>query len=45
VLPFLIEVGLLLDLLVAIFVMGITIHHINRELHSMDTARLSVLRE
>ena len=43
--PFLVELGVLLDLLVAIFVMGIIINHINRELSSMDTARLTALRE
>jgi hydrogenase-4 component E len=43
--PFLVEAGVLLDLLVAIFVMGIIIYHINREFASLDTARLSNLKE
>jgi hydrogenase-4 component E len=41
--PFLVEMGVLLDLLVAIFVMGIIINHINREFASLDTTRLSQL--
>lgn len=43
--PFLVEVGVLLDLLVAIFGIGIIISHISREFSSLDTARLSALRE
>jgi len=43
--PFLVEVGVLLDLLVAVFVIGIIINHINREFSSLDTARLSALKE
>jgi hydrogenase-4 component E len=43
--PFLIEVGMLLDLFVAIFVMGIIINHINREFSSIDTQHLKNLRE
>ncbi len=43
--PFLVEVGVLLDLLVAVFVIGIIINHINREFASLDTARLSALKE
>jgi hydrogenase-4 component E len=43
--PFLVELGVLLDLFVGIFVMGIIINHINREFASLDTARLSALRE
>ena len=35
--PFLVEVGVLLDLFVGVFVMGIIIHHINREFASIDT--------
>jgi hydrogenase-4 component E len=35
----------LLDLLVAVFVIGIIINHINREFASLDTARLSALKE
>jgi hydrogenase-4 component E len=43
--PFLVEVGVLLDLFVAIFVMGIIINHISREFSSTDIARLSSLKE
>jgi hydrogenase-4 component E len=43
--PFLVEAGVLLDLFVAIFVMGIIINHISREFSSLDTARLSALKE
>lgn len=43
--PFLVELGVLLDLLVGIFVMGIIINHINREFSSLDTARLTALKE
>jgi hydrogenase-4 component E len=41
----LVEVGVLLDLLVGIFVMGIVLNHIRREFSSLDTDRLSELRE
>jgi len=43
--PFFVEVGVLLDLLVAIFVMGIMVLQINREFASLDTSRLSNLKE
>lgn len=43
--PFMIEMGVLLDLFVGIFVMGIIINHISREFSSLDTARLSALKE
>ncbi|MEK6608574.1 MAG: NADH-quinone oxidoreductase subunit K [Myxococcota bacterium] len=43
--PMIVELGVLLDALVAVFVMGITISHINREFDSIDTAHLSELRE
>ncbi|HPK65545.1 MAG TPA: hydrogenase, partial [Thermoanaerobaculia bacterium] len=43
--PFLVEAGVLLDLFVGIFVLSIIIHHINREFASLDTRRLSQLRE
>jgi hydrogenase-4 component E len=43
--PFLVEVGVLLDLFVGIFVMGIMINHINREFSSLDTRKLSTLKE
>lgn len=41
----LVEVGILLDLVVGIFVMGIVLNHIQREFSSLDTERLSRLRE
>lgn len=43
--PFLVEVGVLLDLLVGIFVMGIVIDHINHEFSSIDTENLTALRD
>ena len=43
--PVMVEAGALLDLLVGIFVMGIVINHINREFSTLDTSRLSALRE
>jgi hydrogenase-4 component E len=44
-LPFLVEAGVLLDLFVAVFVMGIIINHINREFSSISTHRLAALRD
>lgn len=43
--PVMVEVGALLDLLVGIFVMGIVLNHISREFSSLDTARLTSLKE
>ena len=43
--PFLVEVGVLLDLFVAIFVMGIIINHVSREFASTDAADLTSLKE
>jgi hydrogenase-4 component E len=43
--PSLVEIGVLLDLLVAIFVIGIVLNHINREFASLDVARLDRLKE
>jgi hydrogenase-4 component E len=43
--PFLVEMGVLLDLLVAIFVIGIVINHISREFASLDVAQLDSLRD
>jgi hydrogenase-4 component E len=43
--PFLVEVGVLLDVFVAVFIMGIVVFHINREFDSLDSARLSELSE
>ncbi|MEK8024278.1 MAG: hydrogenase [Candidatus Hydrogenedentota bacterium] len=43
--PFFIEIGVLLDLFVAIFIMGIVLNHIKREFSSFDTEHLADLRE
>ncbi len=43
--PFLVEMGALLDVFVAVFVMGVAVFHISREFEHMDTDRLSVLRD
>jgi hydrogenase-4 component E len=43
--PLLVEIGVLLDLFVGIFVVSIILHHINREFASLDTRRLSSLKE
>ncbi|MBI5368925.1 MAG: hydrogenase [Planctomycetes bacterium] len=43
--PFLVEMGALLDLFVGVFVLGIIIHHISREFASLDTGRLTALKE
>ncbi len=43
--PFLVEVGVLLDLFTGVFVMGIIIHHISRELSSMSTEHLAELKD
>jgi hydrogenase-4 component E len=42
--PLLIELGVLLDVFVAVFVMGITIFHINRQFDHIDTDRLALLK-
>jgi len=43
--PLLVEFAILLDVFVAVFVMGIAIFHINREFDHIDTDRLSSLKE
>jgi hydrogenase-4 component E len=43
--PFLVEMGVLLDVFVGVFIMGIVVFHINREFDSMSAAQLSDLRE
>ncbi|HCF62466.1 MAG TPA: hydrogenase, partial [Myxococcales bacterium] len=43
--PFVVELGILLDVLVGVFVMGIAIHHISREFDNIDTDELSTLRD
>lgn len=42
--PLLIELGVLLDVFAAVFVMGITIFHINRQFDHLDTDRLALLK-
>lgn len=42
---FWIELGILLDVFVGVFVMGIAIFHINREFDHIDTERLSTLKD
>jgi hydrogenase-4 component E len=42
--PLLVELGVLLDAFVGVFVMGIAIYHINREFGSIDVDRLSALK-
>jgi hydrogenase-4 component E len=43
--PLLVELGTLLDIFMAVFVMGITIFHISREFDHIDTDRLSLLKD
>lgn len=44
-LPLMVELGILLDVFVAVFVMGIMIFHISRAFDHIDTDRLSTLKE
>jgi hydrogenase-4 component E len=44
-LPPIIEVGILLDLFVGVFVMGITIFYINRAFDHIDTSRMDALHD
>lgn len=43
--PFLVDVGVLLDVFVGIFIMGIVVFHINRAFDSLDSTRLSELKD
>ena len=43
--PFLVELGVLLDVFAGVFIMGIVVFHINREFDSLDSARLTELRD
>jgi hydrogenase-4 component E len=43
--PLLVELGVLLDVFVAVFVMGIIIFHISREFDHIDTHELSSLKD
>jgi hydrogenase-4 component E len=43
--PFLVEIGVLLDVFVGVFIMGIVVFHINREFDSISAANLTELRD
>ncbi len=43
--PFLLELGVLLDVFVGVFIMGIVVFHINREFDSLDSARQTELTD
>ena len=43
--PLVVELGVLLDLFVAIFVICIIVNHINQAFSSLDTRRLASLKE
>jgi hydrogenase-4 component E len=43
--PLLIEMGILLDVFVAVFVMGITLFRISREFDNIDTDQMAVLKD
>jgi len=43
--PFLVELGVLLDIFVGVFIMGIVVFHINREFDSLDSTRLTELKD
>ena len=42
--PLLVEMGVLLDVFAAAFVMGIIVFHIHREFDHMDTDRMTLLK-
>ena len=43
--PYIVEMGVLLDLFVGVFVISIILNHINRAFSSLDTRRLAELKE
>lgn len=43
--PLLVQMGVLLDVFVAVFIMGITVYQISREFDHIDTDRLSELKD
>jgi hydrogenase-4 component E len=43
--PFVVELGVLLDVFVGVFIMGLVVFQINRELESQDSRRLTALRD
>jgi hydrogenase-4 component E len=44
-LPLLVELGILLDVFVGVFIMGIVIHHISRAFDHIDTKAMTSLRD
>jgi hydrogenase-4 component E len=43
--PLLVEMGILLDVIIGVFIMGIMIHHISREFEHIDTHVMTALRD
>jgi hydrogenase-4 component E len=43
--PLVVELGVLLDLFAALFIMGLTIFHISREFDHVDADRLASLKD
>lgn len=43
--PFLVEIAVLLDVFVGVFIMGIVVFHINREFDSISSAKLTELHD
>ena len=43
--PFLVELGVLVDVFVGVFIMGIVVFHINREFDSLSSAHLTELKD
>lgn len=43
--PFLVEIGVLLDVFVGVFIMGIVVFHINRAFDSLDARQLARLKD
>ena len=43
--PFLVDLGVLLDVFVGVFIMGIVVFHINREFDSLSSAHLTALKD
>ena len=43
--PFLLELGVLLDVFVGVFIMGIVVFHINREFDTLSSSQLEELKE
>jgi hydrogenase-4 component E len=45
IIPLLVELGVLLDVFVGVFIMGLVVFQINRELETQDSRRLTELRD